>query len=399
MLIGIVGKPSCGKSTFFKAATLAEVEIANYPFTTIKPNHAVGFVKIKCVDRAFGKQCNPREGYCLEGWRFVPVDLLDVAGLVPGAHEGKGLGNQFLDDLRQADVLIHVVDISGSVNQRGEPVTPLSYDPIKDITFLEYELDMWYAGILKKGWERFSRLVVQEKGNVIKAVAKQLSGLKVTEDMVKEAIEKLNLDVEKPTTWTEEQLTSIAIYLRKETKPMLIAANKIDVPGAEKNYEHLKQAFPDYLIIPCSADHEHALREAAKHGLIQYIPGESDFKILHPEKLNDKQKKALDIIKQRILNVFSSTGVQTILDKAVFEFLKYVAVFPGGVSKLEDQYGRTLPDCYLMAPKSTALDFAFKLHTDLGNHFIRAINVKTKKTIGKEYLLQQRDVIEIVSGK
>ena len=53
MLIGIVGKPSSGKSTFFKASTLAEVEIANYPFTTIKPNHGTGFVKVDCVDKEF----------------------------------------------------------------------------------------------------------------------------------------------------------------------------------------------------------------------------------------------------------------------------------------------------------------------------------------------------------
>src|SRR3989338_977131 len=114
MLIGVVGKPSTGKSTFFKASTLADVEIANYPFTTIKPNRAVVFVKIECVDKEFGKQCSPRIGYCVNGKRFVAVELLDVAGLVPGAHEGKGLGNQFLNDLNQADALIHIVDISGS---------------------------------------------------------------------------------------------------------------------------------------------------------------------------------------------------------------------------------------------------------------------------------------------
>lgn len=399
MLIGIVGKPSCGKSTFFKAATLAEVAIANYPFTTIKPNHAVGFVKVPCVDREFGKQCNPREGYCLEGWRFVPVDLLDVAGLVPGAHEGKGLGNKFLDDLRQADVLVHVVDVSGSVNERGEPVPPLSYDPARDIAFLEHELDMWYTSILKKGWEKFSRTLVQEKGNVAKALAKQLSGLKVTEDMVKSTLLQLQFDIEKPTAWNDEQLSALATALRKLTKPMLIAANKMDIPGAEKNYERLKKEFPEYLIIPCSADCELALREAAKQSLISYIPGEKTIAIQHPEKLSDAQKKALEFIQKTVLTQCGSTGVQTVLDKAVFEFLAYVAVFPGGVNKLEDQYGRTLPDCYLMPPHSTALDFAFKLHTDLGQNFIRAIAVKTKKTVGKEYLLKHRDVIEIVSGK
>ena len=174
MLIGVVGKPNCGKSTFFKAATLAEVEIANYPFTTIKPNHGTGFVKVDCVDKEFNVKCNPRFGYCLDGKRFVPVELLDVAGLVPGAHEGKGMGNQFLDDLNQADVLIHIIDVSGSTNEKGEPVQALSYDPVNDIKFLEHELDMWYLRLIQKGWEKFARTVNQEKPEQHKAVGKKL---------------------------------------------------------------------------------------------------------------------------------------------------------------------------------------------------------------------------------
>src|SRR3989338_5626200 len=139
MLIGVVGKANVGKSTFFKAATLAEVEIANYPFATIKPNHGTGYVRVDCAEKFFNVKCNPRFGYCIEGIRFVPVDMLDVAGLVPGAHEGKGMGNQFLDDLRQADALIHVVDVAGTTNEKGEPITPGSYDPADDIKFLEEE--------------------------------------------------------------------------------------------------------------------------------------------------------------------------------------------------------------------------------------------------------------------
>ncbi|MBW2971594.1 redox-regulated ATPase YchF [Candidatus Woesearchaeota archaeon] len=399
MFVGIVGKPSCGKSTFFKAATLAEVEIANYPFTTIKPNHAVGFVKVDCVDKDFGKQCNPREGFCIHGKRFVPVDLMDVAGLVPGAHQGLGMGNQFLDDLRQADALVHVIDISGSVNEKGEPVTPLSYDPANDVKFLEEELDMWYLGIMKKGWERFARTVMQERGNIARAVGKQLSGLKVTEEMAEDVMKRLGLDVEKPDTWSEEQLKSVAVELRKLTKPMIIAANKVDVPGAEKNYARVKEMFPDYLIIPCSAESELALREAARNKLVDYVPGDSSFTLLEPDKLNDKQKRALEFIQKNVLEKFGSTGVQPVLDAAIFDLLKYFAVFPGGVNKLEDQHGNVLPDCFLMPADTTALDFAFRIHTDIGKAFIRAIDVKTKRTVGKEHPLKHRDVVEIVTGR
>lgn len=394
MLIGIVGKPSCGKSTFFKAATLAEAEIANYPFTTIKPNRAVGFVKIECVDKDFGKKCEPREGFCIDGNRFVPVELLDVAGLVPGAHEGLGLGTKFLDDLRQADVLIHVIDISGSINEKGEAVEPLSYDPLNDVEFLEYEIDMWFLGLIKKGWEKFARQVKQEGQEPYMAIAKQLSGLNVKEDVVKQEIVKYPSDISK---WTDEDLKNFTKTIRKRTKPLLIAANKIDVNGSEKNLIRLKEKFPDYLIIPCSAESELVLRQAAKHELIKYIPGESHFEILKADKLNEQQKKALDFIDKNILKKYKTTGVQDVLNNAVFDFLHYIAVFPGGINKLEDQYGRTLPDCFLLPSGSTALDFAFKIHTDLGKNFIRAIDVKTKMTVGKEHKLKHRDVIEIVS--
>ena len=401
MLIGVVGKPSTGKSTFFKAATLAEAEIANYPFTTIEANHGVGYVKIECVDKEFKKQCNPRFGYCLRGWRFVPVDLIDVAGLVPGAHKGHGRGNAFLDDLRQADVLIHIIDVSGSTNEKGEPVDAGSYDPANDIKFLEEELDMWYLGILKKGWEKFARTVMQEKKEIHIALGKQLSGLKVTEEMVEDLIKELGLNKEKPSAWDEEELQKLAKELRKITKPMVIACNKIDVPAALENFARLENQFPDHLLIGCSAESELALREAAKAELIDYIPGEKDFQATKKGEstLNEKQKQALNFIKENILKKVGSTGVQQVLDQAVFNLLKYMAIFPGGVNKLEDSDGNTLPDCFLMPPKTTALDFAFKLHTDFGKKFIRAIDVKTKMTVGKDHLLKHRDVVEIISGR
>ena len=398
MLIGIVGKPSCGKSTFFKAQTLANVEIASYPFTTIKPNHGTGYVRVECADKEFNVKCNPRLGYCIDSKRFVPVELLDVAGLVPGAHEGKGMGNQFLDDLNQADVLIHIIDVSGSTNEKGESVPALSYDPANDIKFLEHELDMWYLRLMEKGWDRFARTVNQERPELNKAVAKQLSSLRVNEKLIDKVIQKLGLDSD-IMKWDRNSLLKIATELRAETKPMVIACNKIDVKGAYENYERLKKDFPERLLVPCSAEAELALREAAKHELIKYIPGDSDFKILQEEKLTEKQKNALNFIKTEVLGKFGSTGVQKVLDIAVFELLKCIAIFPGGVNKLADQHGNVIPDCFLMPQNTTALDFAFKLHTDIGNNFIKAIDVKTKRPVGKEYLLKNRDVIEIVTSK
>lgn len=402
MIIGCVGKPSVGKSTFFKSATLAEVEIASYPFTTIKPNEGMGFVKIKDVATEFGKISNPREGFVLKDKRFVPVEMIDVAGLVPGAHKGEGMGNQFLDDLRQADVLIHVIDISGSTNGKGEAVEAGSYDPEQDILFLEEELDHWYNGILKKGWDKFARQVQQEHGDIKKALSTQLSGLKVTLPMVEKVIKQLNLENKIPTQWTEEELFNMAKELRKLTKPMIIACNKIDISTGFDNYNRLRAKFPNLHLVPCSAESELALREAAKHGLIEYIPGETSFTITEKGEtsLSDKQKTALEYIKKNILEKsVSGTGVQQALNEAVFGLLRYIAIHPGGASKLEDKNGNVLPDCFLMPPKTTALDFAYRLHTDFGKNFIRAIDVKTKLTVGKEHQLNHGDILEIVSGK
>ena len=394
MLIGLIGKPSSGKSTFFKASTLAEVEIANYPFTTIKPNSGIGFVSVDCVDKEFNKQCNPREGFCINHRRFIPVQMMDVAGLVEGASEGKGKGNQFLDDLRQADGFIHVIDISGSTDKDGNPVEPLSHDPSNDVEFLDHELDMWYYQLLKKGWDKFARKVQGENQDIKKALAKQLSGLKVTEENVEACIKKLKLS-HKPTEWNDNELKQLSSELRK-LKPMIIAANKLDVEGALLNLDKLKKKFPEYKIIGCSSEIELALREAAKKNLIEYVPGDSDFKI--KGKLNDKQKKGLDFVK-KYLKEYDKSGVQEILNTLVFEMLDYIVVYPGGVNKLEDKNGNVLPDCFLMKNGSTALDFAYRLHTDFGDNFIKAMDVKNKRPVGKDYKLKHRDVIEIMYKK
>ena len=399
MLVGVVGKTNTGKSTFFKAATLAEVEIGNYPFVTIKPNSGVGFVKVDCAEKKFNVKCNPKHGYCLDGKRFVPVELLDVAGLVPGAHEGKGLGNQFLDDLRQADVLIHVIDVSGGTNEKGEVVEAGSYDPAKDIMFLEEELDYWFLGLIKKGWGKFAREVKQTQQQLSKALVKHLSGLGVDEKIVSDVIRKLNLEGSNILEWDDEVLLKIATETRRITKPMIIACNKADVAGAGENFARLKKEFKDCMLIACSSESEVALKEAAKHGFIDYIAGEDEFRIKEENKLNDKQKKALNFIRKNVLDKFGNTGVQQVLDDAVFKLLKCIAVYPVANAHLKDKDGNTLPDCFLVPDGINALGFAFKVHTDIGNNFIRAVDLKTKQVVGKEHKLKNGDVVEIVTSK
>lgn len=413
MLIGLVGKPSVGKSTFFKAATMAEVDIASYPFTTIKANHGVGYVKVDCIEKEFETKCNPNHGFCINSKRFVPVDIMDVAGLVEGASEGKGLGNQFLDDLRQADVFIHIVDASGTTDIEGKPTQ--GHNPCKDVLMLDKELDLWYYNILMKVWKSFSRKAELESKQAggpsfADAVAKQFSGLKVNENQVKEVLLKLDLP-ERPSSWSEVQVMEFASTLRKKSKPMIIAANKCDFLAAEENIKKLENEFPDYLVYPCSADSELALRQAAKAEMIDYIPGEDHFEIKGDwapkdvsrdisSEMSTKGKKQLDAlkkIKSNVLEKYVGTGVQEVLNLAVFDLLGYKAIFPASANKLGDSKGNILPDCFLLPGKSSALDFAYFLHTDFGKNFIKAIDAKTKRALGKDYELQHRDAIEIIT--
>jgi len=393
MLIGLVGKPSSGKSTFFKAATLADVLIASYPFATIKPNVGVGYVKIDCIDKEFDAQCNPSKGYCVNHKRFVPIELMDVAGLVEGASEGKGLGNQFLDNLTSADALIHIVDISGETDAEGKETK--DHNPTEDVKMLENELDLWYLGILKKVWKTFARTLQNTKSDFAKSVAKQFSGLKVVEEDIKDVVRKGDYNIEKPAEWSEELLLKFAHDLRHLTKPMIIAANKSDKPNAKANLEKLKTAYPELTIIPCSADSELALREANHHKLIEYIPGESDFTM--KDGLNEKQKTALNSIKENVLDIYGSTGIQKILNNTIFDLLKYIAIFPASANKLADSKGNILPDCFLLPGNSTALDFAYALHSDFGDNFIKAIDVRTKQAVGKDHKLKHRDGLEIMT--
>jgi ribosome-binding ATPase len=392
MLVGIVGRPNVGKSTFFKAATMSDILIANYPFATIKPNHAMAYVKIKDLAAEFNRVSNPREGFVKGKWRFVPFEIIDVAGLVEGASEGKGLGNQFLDDLTSSDAMIQVVDMSGETDAEGKPTK--DYYPGKDIKLIERELDLWYLGILNKAWKILTRGIEVQKTDFPVAIAKQFSGLKVSEDDVKSVVLKGDFITKNCNSWSEKEVSRFAKALRKCTKPIVIAANKMDRPNSSENYQKIKKDFPNHTIVPCFADGELSLRQADKAELISYTPGEDSFKITG-KGLSEKQKEALNDIK-KVMGEFDSTGVQEVLNKTVFNVLQYISVYPAG-SKLEDSNGNVLPDCYLMKKGSTALDFAFRLHTDIGKGFVKAIDVRTKRAVGKDYVLKDGDGLEIMT--
>jgi len=397
--VGLVGKPNVGKSTFFAAATLVDVKIAPYPFTTIEPNVGVAYVRIPCVCREFGVQDNPRNSMCINGSRFVPIELVDIAGLVPGAWQGRGLGNQFLDHVRRASVLIHVVDAAGATDEEGRPVKPGTHDPIEDVRFLEHEIVMWMFQILKKDWDRVVRLVEYAKKPLIQVLYERLSGLAVTEAQITKALQELGLDKKSPGTWSDNDLLQFVKLIRELSKPIVIAANKIDIPEAEDNVKRMMRELKDAVIVPVCAEAELALRRAAQRGLVRYIPGDPDFEIVDESKLTPQQKKALEKIRD-IMKKWGGTGVVQCLNKAIFDVLKMIAVFPvADERKLTDTEGNILPDVYLLPQGATVLDLARKIHSEIAEKAVCAIDVKTGRRLGLDAKLEHRMVVKILTRR
>jgi len=386
MQIGLVGKPSSGKSSFFKASTMIDVAIAEYPFTTIEPNVGMGYVISKCVCQEYKVKCNPKNSLCVDGKRFVPVKLIDVAGLVPDAHLGKGLGNQFLDDLRQASCLIHIVDMSGKTDAEGKATQ--GYDPSNDIRFLTREIDLWFAGIIEKGLSKYKMKIKLSKVDLVDVLTNQLTGLGIKKKEIQQTLDEVGLnDIEK-----------FATELRSVSKPIIIAANKIDLPDSEENLKKMREEFSDLTIIPTCAAAEIALKTAKEKELIEYK--DDSFSIKDESKMDGKQKDGLKFIEENVLKKYGSTGIQECLNKAVFDVLDYIVVYPvADINKLTDKKGNVLPDAHLVKNGTTLKEFAFAIHSDIGEKFIGGLEAKTKRKLGADYTLKNNDVIEILFQK
>jgi ribosome-binding ATPase YchF (GTP1/OBG family) len=393
MQIGLLGKANVGKSTFFSAATETPVQIGNFPFTTIQPNIGIAYVNTTCACKHF--KIEHRNPLCVYGMRFIPVKLVDVAGLVPGAHEGKGLGNQFLDDARQAEVLIHIVDISGSTDIQGQPVSIGTHDPREDIKFVEDEFDFWFKQILEREWPKISKEIEKKSTKLVNGITDRFSGLGVKDYQVHEVLQNLDLLTKKPTEWNDSILTKFAQMLRKKTKPMLIAANKADLC---KDLDITNELHKDRDIVNCSAETELLLKKAAKANLIDYIPGNEKFVINKNVDLSPPQKEALNLV-ESVLSKLNSTGIQTALNSAIFRVLKLIVVFPvEDETRLSNKDGKVLPDAKLLSENATAKNLAETIHQDIAKGFLYAVDVKTKQRIGADHQLKNGDVIKIVSS-
>ncbi|MBS7645199.1 redox-regulated ATPase YchF [Candidatus Bathyarchaeota archaeon] len=397
--IGLVGKTNTGKTTFFNASTLMSAEVSTYPFTTKKPNIGRAYVQSICVCRELGVKDDPRNSLCIDGWRFIPVEVMDLPGLIKGAHKGRGLGTQFLGVIGQADALLHIVDASGSVDAEGRITKPGMGNPVADVYDVETEIILWFADIIKRSQKQIIKDIRDGGASPASALTRTLAGLKVKRIHVEHALELAGLAGKPFDSWGEEDTIEFARRVREISKPTIIVANKMDLAKAEENYQRLTEAFGDRIVIPASSEAELALRRAESQGLIKYVPGEEAFKVVEEGLLTKEQRWALSYVQSRVLSKWIRTGVQFALNMCAFKLLGMNVVYPvEDLSSLSDKEGKVLPDAFLTPPEATVKDLAAQIHTDLAKGLLYAVDARTGLRLPVEYRLRDRDIIHIVSA-
>ena len=390
LTVALAGKPNAGKSTLYTAATMADVDVANYPFTTVDPNRGVTYVRTECPCLDRDERCGAEN--CRDGKRYVPIELLDVAGLVPGAHEGKGLGNQFLDELTNADVVLNVVDASGATNAEGDPVEVGSHDPLDDVDFIEEEMDLWLAGIVDRNWEGVERQSRSPDFDLEAALSDMLTGFGATERDVTAVLRDLEYP-DDPKAWSDEDREALARAVRRRTKPIVVVANKVDA-APEGAVERVREG-TDKPVIPATADGELALRRAAEAGVVDYDPGDESFAVVGD--VSGDQRAGLDALRESMAD-HGGTGVQTALNAAVYDLLDRITAYPvQDAGKWTDGTGNVLPDAFLLPAGSTPKDLAYAVHSDIGEGYLHAVDARASRRIGEDRELSEGDVVKIVS--
>jgi ribosome-binding ATPase YchF (GTP1/OBG family) len=396
--LGLIGKTNTGKTTFFNAATLASAEVSTYPFTTKQPNYGKSYAITLCVHKEFNVNDNPRNSLCKDGWRFIPIEIIDLPGLIKGAWQGKGLGNQFLAVATQSDALLHIVDASGSIDAAGRITEPGTGDPLADIADIEEELVMWYLKLIEGNRDKIVK-GIKAGESISSVVARILAGIGVKEHHVSTALKLSNLEGKDFENFSMDDTKRFAWILRDVSKPTLIVANKIDIPTAAENFKRIREEYKDMLVVPASAEAELTLRRAESKGLIRYVPGDERFEVIKQDGLNERQKWALNFIRRDVLGEYMRTGVQHAINVAVFKLLKMNTVYPvADVSKLSDKDGNVLPDVYLLPAGSTVEDLARQIHSELAKGLLYAIDARDGLRLPADYELKDRDVISIVSA-
>jgi len=396
--IGLIGKTNTGKTTFFNSSTLSSDEISTYPFTTKKSSTSIGYAITLCVHPEFNVIDNPNNSKCKDGWRYIPIELIDLPGLLKDSWKGKGLGNQFLSIASQSDALLHVVDASGSIDSSGRIAEVGSGDPVSDFADIEEELNMWYQKIFEGNRDKLKK-IAESDNDQTNALTQLYQGMGVKKSHVKEALRITQLEEKIIENYDIKDSKKFSTELRRISKPTLIVANKIDVKGASKNFQRLRERYNDMIVIPASADSELSLRRAEQSELIKYSPGSEQFDILRTNDLNQKQRDALDFIKSDIMGEYMRTGVQFAINVTVFKLLKMNSIYPVTIpEKLSDKNGRVLPDLILLKDGSTIVDLAKEIHSDLTKGLLYAKDLRYNLRVPTNYQLRDRDVISLVSA-
>jgi ribosome-binding ATPase YchF (GTP1/OBG family) len=396
--IGLIGKTNAGKTTFFNAATLLSAPVSTYPFTTKKPNIGQAHVRTVCVCRELGAVDTPRNSSCIDGARFIPIQLIDLPGLIKGSWMGKGLGTQFLSVAAQADALIHIADASGSLDAEGKLTKPGMGNPVSDVYDIEEEIVRWFTKVIEKTTKKLKK---HPKRGVPfeRSLSEDLAGLKITPDHLTRALETHALLGKDVARWKDEDFWNLAKKVREISKPTIIIANKMDLGPAEKNYEKLAREFGKAFVIPASSDAELALRRAEQKGYVEYLPGEETFHVKDKDRLTAEQREALTYVEQRVFSKWIRTGVQFALNTCVFKLLGMNAVYPvEDAEKLSDKKGNVLPDVFLVPYDATATDLAGQIHSELAKKMIYALDARTKIRLPTDYKLKDRDVVKIVAA-
>ena len=396
LTIGLIGKTNTGKTTFFNAATLLNAKISSFPFTTKEPNVGTAYACDICVCRELGVKDNPQNSTCINGWRYVPIRLIDVPGLLKDAWMGRGMGNRFLSVIGQADALIHVVDTSGSIDAEGKITDPGSGNPLQDALDVENEIERWIAEIIENNRQTIIR--EEASSSLVESITHSISGIKVSSSQVTQALEKSGLNDVSFADWNLDEVIRFSAFLLPIIKPTLILANKMDILTSEKNLGILTKYYGQKLVAACSAEAELALRRAEKIGLLEYTPGQEMFRIKKNANLTAKQQGALDYIQRRVMAKWMRTGIQQALNTVVFKLLRNNMIYPvSDESKFMDHHGNILPDVFLLPDGSTPIHLARHIHTRLLEGYIIALDAKGGIRLPKDYNLRHKDVVKIVT--
>jgi ribosome-binding ATPase YchF (GTP1/OBG family) len=296
------------------------------------------------------------------------------------------MGNQFLNDIAAADALIIVVDVSGRTDPMGNPCQ--NCDPSADIKMVLEELAAWLSDIIKRHIKDGSGEGLQG------SLAKALAGLKVSDESIEKAVKNSGVSAVK-SSFTDADLFSLAKAILSESKPFIIAANKADIGGHSDNLERLKKEYGGANVVACSAAVSLAVNKAVAQGIIEKG---ADGKIALLKKgIPEEQERAVSFIKDFIER--NGDGVQTLINKVYLEVLNNIVVYPvEDEHRFTDHFGNVLPDAILLKKGGTALDLAREIHTEIAEKMLYAIDARTKMRIAKDHVLNDGDIIKIVSA-